>query len=145
MDNIEKVLLLSQLAEDRCSLNHGPGVSEGCCPASDYLVVPMGFRENEISEVAVRELIIPVCFECAQALNGDEWTLIFCIDCSASRWVYRKLAKNSYRHHVLWLRGCPDCSNTFGGLYFNDLVVATGSFEFASHLPGGKSGERPSP
>ncbi len=52
--------------------------------------------------------------------GGGKWTLLFCLDCGTSRWVYRELAKNSYRHHILWLKGCPDCSNTFGGLYFTD-------------------------
>jgi len=35
--------------------------------------------------------------------------------------MHRDLAKNRYRHHVLWLKGCPECSNEFGGLYFNDM------------------------
>ena len=64
--------------------------------------------------------MVPVCAECAQALLGDEWTLLYCFECASSRWVYRQLARNHYRHHILWLRGCPDCSNQFGGLYFNE-------------------------
>jgi hypothetical protein len=69
----------------------------------------------------VRDLVIPVCFDCALALKGDEWTLLYCFECASSRWVCRRLAKNNYRHHILWMRGCPDCTNEFGGLYFTDV------------------------
>jgi hypothetical protein len=86
--------------------------------------------------VTVRELVVPVCFDCAQALLHDEWTLLYCFECSHSRWVYRPLARNNYRHHILWLRGCPDCSNEFGGLYFNDLQAVTGTAAFVSSQLG---------
>jgi len=49
-----------------------------------------------------------------------------------SRWVLRKTAKNSFRHNILWLRGCPDCSNEFGGLYFNDAFAADQNMPLAT-------------
>lgn len=121
MDAIDKMKMMVELSHDHCSLNHGPENSNDNIPAADYIVTPFGFEEAKGKEIAVRELIIPVCFECALALKGDEWTLLFCFECAESRWVCRKLAKNRYRHHILWMRGCPDCTNTFGGLYFTDI------------------------
>jgi hypothetical protein len=121
MDAIDKVRMMAELSKDHCDLNHGPGISNKNIPAADYIVMPFGYKEAEDTEVAVRELIITVCYECALALKGDEWTLLYCFECAESRWVCRKLAKNCYRHHILWLRGCPDCSYEFGGLYFTDM------------------------
>jgi hypothetical protein len=121
MDAIDKVRMMAELSKDHCELNHGPGISNRNIPAADYIVMPFGYKEAEDREVAVRELIIPVCHECVRALKGDDWTLLYCFECAESRWVYRKLAKNCYRHHILWLRGCPDCSYEFGGLYFTDM------------------------
>ena len=121
MDAIDKVRMMAELHKDHCSLNHGPDTSNEKITAVDYIVMPFGFEEKKGKEVAVRELIIPVCFECAFALKGEEWTLLFCFECTHNRWVCRKLAQNKYRHRILWLRGCPDCSNTFGGLYFTDI------------------------
>jgi len=121
MDVIDKIRLMAELDGDNCSLNHGPGTTYDKVPASDYLVIPFGYEEKEGVEVAVRELIIPVCLECALALKGEDWTLLYCFECTNNHWVYRSMAKNNYRHHILWLRGCPECTNKFGGLYFTDM------------------------
>ena len=123
MDEIDKVRLMAELHRDHCSLNHGPGTADDKVPAADYLVIPFGYEEKEGVEVAERELIIPVCFECALALKGAEWTLLYCFECTNNHWVYRSMAKSNYRHHILWLRGCPECSYEFGGLYFSDMPV----------------------
>jgi hypothetical protein len=129
MDAIDKVRMMADLHKDHCSLNHGPDISNEKIPAADYIVIPFGYEESEGKEIAVRELIIPVCFECVTALKGEEWTLLYCFECTHSHWVNRKVAKNNYRHHILWLRGCPDCTNKFGGLYFTD-IPADGSKAF---------------
>ena len=121
MDELDRLHLLTQLAEEFCDLNHGPNSRREDFPAVNYLVLPVGYKENVIQEVTARELVVPVCHCCATALQGNEWTLLFCSECSASRWVCRQLAKNAYRHHILWLGGCPDCTYEFGGLYFNDF------------------------
>jgi len=115
---------------DHCSQNHGPGISNEDLPAAEYIVIPFGYQEGDAKEIAVRELVIPVCLECVPALKGEDWILLYCFECADSRWVCRKLAKNSYRHHILWLRGCPDCSNEFGGVYFTDIP----SYGFLAHL-----------
>ena len=120
MDAIEKVQLLAELDHEHCALNHGPDTNPIDYPAVDYIVMPIGYEENAVEDVSVRELVIPVCAECLKAIVEEEWTLLYCFECSENHWVHRELAKNNYRHHVLWLRGCPDCSGKFGGLYFTD-------------------------
>jgi hypothetical protein len=121
MDAIDKVRMMADLHRDHCSLNHGPDTNNQRFPVADYIVMSFGYEEKKDMEIAVRELVIPVCFECVSALKGNEWTLLYCFECTHNRWVCRKLAKNNYRHHILWLRGCPDCTNKFGGLYFTDM------------------------
>lgn len=142
MDEINRLQLLAELVESHCELNHGPGARSTDHPAADFLVAPLGYNENDMVEVAVRELFIPVCAECAQALLADEWTLLYCFECSSSRWVSRQFAKNHYRHHILWLRGCPDCTCEFGGLYFNEIPLQIGHPELLAqhqHLMGAVS------
>lgn len=130
MNEIDKLRLLAELDSEYCELNHGPETRHEDFPATDYIIMPFGYEENEISDVAVREMVVPVCYDCAQALLGEEWTLLYCFECCCSHWVYRQMAKNQYRHHILWLRGCPDCTNEFGGLYFNDIKGVMGEAEF---------------
>ena len=136
MNETDQIRLLADLEDEHCELNHGPSTNPEDNPATDYIILPIGYQEDSIKSVTVRELVVPVCFDCAQALLHDEWTLLYCFECSHSRWVYRPLARNNYRHHILWLRGCPDCSNEFGGLYFNDLQTVTGTAEFVSSQLG---------
>lgn len=123
MDAISKFQLLADLTHEFCELNHGPATRRENFPACDYIIMPFGYKESSVVEVSVREMLVPVCLDCAMALQSGEWTLLYCFECCSSQWVYRQLAKNSYRHHILWLRGCPHCSSEseFGGLYFNDL------------------------
>ncbi len=120
MDGLDRIRLLAELEDDFCELNHGPYTKREDYQAANYLVVPVGYKKNKVEEVACRELVIPVCQDCFQSLLQDEWTLLFCLDCCVSRWICRAFSRNRYRHHILWLKGCPDCSNTFEGLYFTD-------------------------
>ncbi len=120
METIDKLRLSDELKNEHCVLNHGPGTKGEDYPAVDYLVVRIGETENIAKEASLHELVIPVCYECAQALLGNEWTLLYCIDCNSNQWVYRKLARLRYRHNVLWLRGCPKCTGKLRGLYFAD-------------------------
>ncbi|MEW6500632.1 MAG: hypothetical protein ACOY8P_11420 [Thermodesulfobacteriota bacterium] len=136
MHETDRLRLLAELSTERCELNHGPGTRGEDFPASDYLILPFGYPESEIREVTVREMVVPVCHECATALLGEEWTLLYCFECCSSQWLHRGLAKNRYRHHILWLRGCPHCRNEFGGLYFNDLKALTDTPLFLSNQAG---------
>jgi hypothetical protein len=133
MDTIDAVRLLVELEGEHCGLNHGPNTRAEDYQACDFIVIPCGDTKKEIV-TPERDLVVPVCQECAQALIGEKWTLLYCFECNASRWVYRQQAKNQYRHHALWLRGCPDCANKFGGLYFNDAENAAIDVALITHL-----------
>jgi hypothetical protein len=130
MDEIDRLQLIAQLSTEYCELNHGPDTRREDFSAVNYLALPVGYKKNDVQEISVRELVIPACYDCAEALLGNDWTLLYCLECAESRWIYRRLAKNKYRHHILWLKGCPDCSYEFGGLYFNDLQAVIGPTEF---------------
>ncbi|MBI5559166.1 MAG: hypothetical protein HY885_16200 [Deltaproteobacteria bacterium] len=130
MNEIDRLQLLAELTREFCELNHGPNVRREDFPATDYIVMPFGYAENEMTEVAAREMVVPVCYDCATALLGNEWTLLYCFECCSSQWICRRFAKNSYQHHILWLRGCPHCTHEFGGLYFNDFKAVTDGVGF---------------
>jgi len=132
MDKIDRAGLLADLEEAHCELNHGPDTNPEDYQAVDYLTTPLGYKKNDTEIISVRDIVIPVCKECVEALSGEEWTLLYCFECAHSRWVARVLAKNNYRHHILWLRGCPDCTNKFGGLYFNDAIKTDADFLFVN-------------
>ena len=91
MDAIDKIIMMAELSADHCTLNHGPGISNGDIPAADYIVMPLGYKESKATEVSVRELVVPICFECALALKGEEWTLLYCFECTQNRWVSRSV------------------------------------------------------
>ena len=135
MDAINQLGLMAQLDNEFCELNHGPKTHQEKRPAVDYIIQPFGYNVNEIEEVAVREMIVPVCTDCAEALQGNEWTLFYCFECCSSQWVNRRYAKNRYRHNILWMRGCPECSEEFGGLYFSDIKAIAENVLFMSRLP----------
>ncbi len=105
---------------------HGSGMKKP--PAVNYIVIPIGYKKNEVRNISVRELVIPICGDCLSALQEEEWTLFYCLECGESRWVLRCLAKNKYRHKILWLNGCPECTGKFGGLYFNDPISDCSGF-----------------
>lgn len=132
MDTIDTIRLLVELEGEHCGLNHGPQTRAEDYPASDYIVIPFGDTQQE-NPTSERNLVVPVCLDCAQALLGEEWTLLYCYECNTSHWLNRKLAKNNYRHHILWLKGCPDCTNKFGGLYFNDAANAAINDQILTH------------
>ena len=139
MNAIDRIQLLAELDHEFCELKHGPNTHREDFPATDYLVLPVGYQEECDVEVVVRELVVPVCRDCVDALLGEEWTLLYCFECNSSQWIYRSLAKLNYRHHVLWLRGCPDCAEKFGGLYFNDFPTIQEAPEFVSRLAAEQS------
>jgi hypothetical protein len=134
MNAIEKLGLLAQLEEEFCELNHGPDTHHEKRPAVDYIIQPFGYNVNEIEEVCVREMIVPVCTDCSEALHGNDWILFYCFECCSSQWVNKKFAKNRYHHNILWLRGCPACSKEFGGLYFSDLKALVDNPLFLSPM-----------
>jgi len=76
MDTIDTVRLLAELEGEHCWLNHGPQTKQEDYPASDYIVIPFGDAKKEI-QTPDRDLVVPVCLECAQALIGKT---ILCSD-----------------------------------------------------------------
>ena len=120
----EKFVLLAELHDAHCELNHGQKDDPVDHPAVNYITIPLGDRTSKETD---KELTIPVCVECLQALEGDEWTLLYCLECTASAWVcqeYAKLryenAKTGQHYHMIALAGCPKCSKKLNGLYFVD-------------------------
>ncbi len=63
MDEIDRLQLLAELDSEFCELNHGPDSHKEDHPASDYIVMPFGYAEDESTDVAAREMVIPVCLE----------------------------------------------------------------------------------
>ena len=75
------------------------------------------------------------CSDFAEALQGNEWTLFYCFECGSSQWVSRKHAKTRYRHNILWMSGCSECSEEFGGLYCTDFKAIADNPYFVTRLP----------
>ena len=122
MNEIDKLVLLAELEGETCGLNHGEDDEDHF--AVDYLTIPMASVKDPEDKF---DTTIPICQDCLNALYGDEWTLLFCLDCGSSAWVLQAAAKLKYTHlqsgkhyHMLGLKGCPHCSKEFGGLYFLD-------------------------
>ncbi len=119
----DEAAIAATIVDASCELNHGPATVASDYPAVDAFVIPIGRQLSEMEYEEVRKLVIPVCKDCAESLSGDEWTLIYCLKCSGNHWINRALARLKYRHHVLWLSGCPECGGKFGGLYFADQAI----------------------
>ena len=124
IDEIDQIGLQADLIHTTCQLNHGP-LDRERHQAVDYLVIPMAENSgNDTAEIRA-DLVIPICQDCIDALQGNEWTLLYCLDCAKSQWILRAAARLNYRHHVIWLKGCPECGGKFRGIYFNDATDLT--------------------
>ena len=97
LDNLE-------ISEETCCLDHKDDIKR---QAVEYLCQRFKDKYEQIDM-----LKIPICAECAQALCGEEWVLLYCIHCNRSQWVYRPMAKLHYGKdvHVVWMDICPWCS-----------------------------------
>jgi hypothetical protein len=118
MIELDRLHLLADMCGAHCELNHGPGIENERYPAVDYLVWPVGYRESPNVSTAVRDYAVPICQDCLDALEGEEWTLLYCNQCCSSQWVLRAISRLEYRHSVIRLRGCPKCGGRFGGCWF---------------------------
>lgn len=124
----EKLVLLAELAnqETFCQLNHKHDPSGPNQPAADFICLPVGYNKSKIEAVAVREMVIPVCQECANSLSSqDEWILLYCLECCQSQWVNKNYSRLSYLnqklqrdHKVIWLSGCPKCTGEMKAVWF---------------------------
>ena len=119
IDEIDLIALRAELGQATCELSHGPYDHEPH-QAVDFLVIPVGKTNENGNKLENSELVIPVCQDCVEALTGDEWTLLYCLDCNESQWVLRAVSRLNYRHHIIWLKGCPHCGEELRGIYFSD-------------------------
>jgi len=109
MDDADKVILLSEIVSGCvCELNHGKGQKKP--PAIMHLVQPWGYDESDTVAIAVRSITIPICAECAQALQGQAWALLICKSCGSSQWVFRAWSRKIYTEHITWTDACPNCA-----------------------------------
>jgi len=127
MDTIDTAWLLAHLKEDYCELNHGPGTLHDRRSAVDYIIQPFVYTQNNINDIAVREMIVPVCADCLEDMQGSDWALTYCIECCSSQWVYKKFVQNQYRNNILWLRGCTECGETADSMHAADIKGITGN------------------
>ena len=124
MNELDKISLMREIITGNipCDLNHGKGYEGMFIQAIDYLTLPMGIIK---SETISNHLVFAICKECIEALQSDEWVLLVCSACGATRWVNRNFSKLQYinaesgnGYDLLLLDGCPDCSGKFGGIFY---------------------------
>lgn len=119
MDELDKAGLIAELVNQQCSLQHK---DQGDHPAVEYIVCPMGMKQSDIVSEVQAYHTIPICKECAESLQNDEWVLIYCYKCNESQWVYKPLSRIRYKvdQHIIWIEGCPKCSEKTRRVIHND-------------------------
>jgi len=110
IDAIDKLGLLANLSESYCELSHGIDTEKK--KAVDYLVVPMGYKESNGIETVTDFLTIPICQECKEAIESNEWILLYCLNCNESQWIIKELARHQYSNNVNFMKYCPKCYKT---------------------------------
>jgi hypothetical protein len=108
LNALDKFELLCNLIESGCSLSHSKFDKEQP-EAVDYLVIPMGYTKSKQIQEITDYLTIPICQECLDAINSDEWILLYCLNCNESQWIIKELAKRQYESNVNLLKSCPKC------------------------------------
>jgi hypothetical protein len=114
-ESIYKIHALIDLEGEHCHLKHSTEDPAENHPAVDYLCQGFGDKietnDGSIIEVPDSIIRIPICAECVEALLGDEWILLYCVNCNSSQWICRKYAKYPYPPwlHVKWMDECPIC------------------------------------
>ena len=101
---VQNIIDNLEISELNCCLDHKDNIKR---QAVEHLCQRFKDKHGQIDM-----LKIPICAECAQALCGDEWVLLYCIYCNRSQWIYRPMAKLQYGKdvHVVWMDICPWCS-----------------------------------
>ena len=109
MNAEEQLVLLGELAQEpRCELSHGKAEHVDHA-AVDWLIIPMGFVDQDGVETCTEKLTIPVCQECQEGLSSGEWYLFYCIGCGSSAWCLRVLSRRTYPSTLVTMRHCPGC------------------------------------
>ncbi len=104
------VASIFSLQDEKCQLSHSGGKAE---PAVDYLCQTMGRLSSENSVKIEHELRIPICSDCVDALESDEWVLFYCINCCSSSWHLKAISKHSFPQgeKLRWFDRCPNCKS----------------------------------
>jgi hypothetical protein len=109
MSQEEKIILLSEFAAGTiCELNHGPCDSTEHA-AIDYLVIPMGTKDQHGIETIIDKLTIPICEDCQKGLNDGEWYLHYCLRCGESAWAIKELSRRKYPDTLVLMKYCHNC------------------------------------
>ena len=99
MEFDERLMMEAELSEANCALNHKDAIPS----AVDYI----------IQKFLDYTLTIPVCKECVQKLQSDDWVLLYCTTCCESCWIYKPNSKKPWLYeegeHVRWMDQCPVC------------------------------------
>lgn len=102
----QTISAMQELEHLNCALYHHPQDPAG--KAVNFIQQQFGLNGTPLEA-----LRIPICKDCEDALNGNEWILFYCIRCNQSRWVSRKYSHHYYAPdiHIQWLDECPGCKN----------------------------------
>jgi len=118
-DDFELHAIIDLIGE-HCHLKHSKEDPAENHPAVDYLCQNFGMETSTDNGHATNDSIvdfsvrIPICQECVDALLGDEWVLLYCVNCGSSQWVLKKYSKLNWPFwlHVKWMDVCPICYET---------------------------------
>ena len=114
---IEDFQAILELKGEKCHLKHSPHDLAENHQAVDFICQDIGREimtdDGIMVEVLEATLRIPICKECAEALYGDDWVLLYCVGCNNSQWVCKRLSSRVYADglHIKWVDMCPNCYN----------------------------------
>jgi hypothetical protein len=79
-------------------------------PSENHQAV--AYLSQWIKNICDYQVRVPVCQECSEALEDENWILCYCIVCHASQWIFRPWAKRKYPagNLVYWMDQCPKCT-----------------------------------
>lgn len=111
IDLIDKEKLRAELVGAHCELNHGRWCDASECPAVDHLVIPLGYKRNEVESEVTDFMTIPICKDCADTLYSQDpdWNLFFCIGCSYNEWRLKAVAINYSEEMIIFSDRCKNC------------------------------------
>lgn len=102
-DILYKDLAKISLDSEVCLLKHNDDETH---PAVNYLCQMFG--DGDVVSDLIR---IPICEECEEALQGNDWVLFYCLGCNSSQWVLKEKAKRTYQDNkpLYFFINCPIC------------------------------------
>ena len=121
ISSFDKMTMLKELQTGTlCELSHGVKYEEKDILAVNYISLPMGIN-GQVTE----HLTWAICKECEEALQGEEWVLMACLNCGQTRWVSRRHSKLDYinketglPYKMVLFQTCLDCTGEFTGIHY---------------------------